>query len=661
MQPDDQAALTGFFAFTAALVTTSLALLVMAKTIVFHPDLAACFATYAVPPAAFKPEPLERLLYVSGLLLFPTSLTGFVLLFRAWASTEAPLFTRKWPGFSPKWLWGTGTAAVFAWAVFVLVKNGSFYVRNSVGLDAVAILAVLAAAALATVTFRLLADGGGEPGARRGRAIATLLRALCLTLIGVVALSSIFGLRSVTNKADYTVSFNAVFHAVVQVFQGKALLVDLNHQYGLYPQFLEPLFRIAGLSVLKFTVVMAALSAGSLLFLFWFLQDVTVNKVVRYLGCAALISGSVLFGAPPQPDAYFQYYPLRIVFPSLVVFLLHRALRRRAAGWYYASLTAAALAVLWNPDTGLVVFAAWTGTMVFDAFCRREFRRALHHVLQAGAALVLAYLFFATYLDVRYGSWPRLVQQLSYLDLFYRCGCMMEPMPFAHPWTIVLLVYAAGLLRAVWALVEGKASVRASTVFFLCVMGGGLFSYYQGRSVDATLLPYPAVLVTVLFADSLAHRIRGAGAWSDRLLLAGILFAWTLSLVGLGRNLPGLYANTRDRLARALGGEETAVIRGIAMLKRNVTPGQEVLMLSGFSGIFSLETDTRSPPLGLPGGNELILREDYRRLERYLNSPDTTTVVIDPSIRNDIVGTQIYRAFRIKEYNSDLLLSVLVR
>jgi len=44
----------------------------------------------------------------------------------------------------------------------------------------------------------------------------------------------------------YTDHFNANFHSIVQVVQGKTLLVDLTNQYGFYPYFLEPVFRLAG-------------------------------------------------------------------------------------------------------------------------------------------------------------------------------------------------------------------------------------------------------------------------------------------------------------------------------------------------------------------------------------------------------------------------------
>ena len=660
MRPEERASLTGFLAFAAALATTGAALVVMSATIDVHTDIAACLDVYTVPLAALKPEPLERALFVSGLFLFPGCLLLFASLLHPGAGRASVRPSAWQASLSPRVLWGAGTVAVFAWSLFVLAVNGSFYLRHSIGLDRGGLLALGAAAALTGVVFRRLVIGGGDPDAAADRLFVALLRALCLTLIGAVAAASIFGLGAVTNAPDYIVSFNAVFHAMVQVFQGRALLVNLNHQYGLYPHFLEPLFRIIGLSVLSYTIVMAALNAASLLLLYRFLVEIAENRIVRHLGCAALISGSLLYGAPPRPNAYFQYFPVRFFFPALVVFLLHRALQRRTAGWYVASLAAASLAVLWNLDTGLVVFAAWTATMAFDACCAREFRKALLHVLRACAALALTYALFAVYLFLRYGSWPNLAQQFCYQDLFYLCGFMMEPMPLAHPWTVVLLVCAAGLVRPVMALVTGTGSLRISMSFFLSVAGAGLFSYYQGRSVDSNLLFYPAILITVLFVDTLSRRVNKPGAGSDKLLLAGILLVWSVSIAGLGRNLPGLYAGTQERLSATFANGETRVTRSIAMLKRHLAPGQRVLMISGLSGIFYLETDTRSP-LMLPSTLELVLTQDYLALATYLSLPETSVVVIDSTNSDNALNAAVYENFRIKEYNRDLLLSVLVK
>ena len=68
-----------------------------------------------------------------------------------------------------------------------------------------------------------------------------------------------------TDKGLYSgeLHFTAVFFPVVQVYEGKGLLMNCASQYGLYPQLLLPLFRVISLSILTFTLVMGLLTAAS--------------------------------------------------------------------------------------------------------------------------------------------------------------------------------------------------------------------------------------------------------------------------------------------------------------------------------------------------------------------------------------------------------------
>ena len=79
-----------------------------------------------------------------------------------------------------------------------------------------------------------------------------------------MALIILVSIATVFNEADPFVPgghFLAYFDSVVQVFLGKTLLVDMAPQYGLYALLLKPLFKVIGLSVLNFTLVMAGLKA----------------------------------------------------------------------------------------------------------------------------------------------------------------------------------------------------------------------------------------------------------------------------------------------------------------------------------------------------------------------------------------------------------------
>src|SRR5262249_45929703 len=102
------------------------------------------------------------------------------------------------------------------------------------------------------------------------RAVKWLAHGLAFALVAVVALACLFDEHN-----DYSSNwhFTAVFSSVVQVHFGKALLINAQGQYGLYAHFLQPLFALVGLSVLKFTLVMGLLLAASYVALWVFLQE----------------------------------------------------------------------------------------------------------------------------------------------------------------------------------------------------------------------------------------------------------------------------------------------------------------------------------------------------------------------------------------------------
>ncbi|MBF0442346.1 MAG: hypothetical protein HQK54_10610 [Oligoflexales bacterium] len=98
------------------------------------------------------------------------------------------------------------------------------------------------------------------------RFVLYFLDAWVIILILGAFLISIFG-----KGFPYATHFHfaAVFHPVHSVWSGKALLVNAISQYGLYPQFLEPVFRVIGLDVARFTLVMGLLVTVRYLFVFF--------------------------------------------------------------------------------------------------------------------------------------------------------------------------------------------------------------------------------------------------------------------------------------------------------------------------------------------------------------------------------------------------------
>ena len=157
----------------------------------------------------------------------------------------------------------------------------------------------------------------------------TFTHAAALILILLMASLHIFGekcpyvwIRSPFGWGDH---FSAVYHPTVQVALGRTILIDQASQYGLFPHFLAPIFALIGPGVLGFTLVMAALVAIVLAMIWAFLARGVGNRVVALIGLLAVI-GNGSFILIEMKDVYFQYLPIRMVFPAASLWLCGRFL-----------------------------------------------------------------------------------------------------------------------------------------------------------------------------------------------------------------------------------------------------------------------------------------------------------------------------------------------
>jgi hypothetical protein len=275
----------------------------------------------------------------------------------------------------------------------------------------------------------------------------------------------VFSLDSVTNNQAFVVSFGAVFHTMVQVFLGKQILVDFPHQYGMYPQFLVPLFRLVGLSVLKYTVVMGLLQAFAFWLIYRFLKKATVNPVGAALGFSGRITFSFLLGRVATTEYYFQYHPLRFIFPAGAIFLTHRYFARPNRRLYYLVFVLSSVAVLWNFDTGVMVFCAWVLTLCYAELPVRRPGPILAHLGRGLAVFGGVFALFNLLVFLVYRRLPDYGGFFHFLQIF-KLGLLHIRCPWSASGTSGLVCF--GSIAAIHASC-GRAIVRARMYLFLAL------------------------------------------------------------------------------------------------------------------------------------------------------------------------------------------------
>jgi len=420
-----------------------------------------------------------------------------------------------------------------------------------------------------------------------------------------------------------------------QLFLGKALFVDFPNQYGLYPYILEPIFRLVGLTVFNFTLTMSILLAAAFFSLYIFTIKIADNKIIASLGFSGILFYNYLSEQIPiEYDPYFQYFPLRILFPSLIILTAYFYFKDKNVKFYYLSFFISILSMFWNLETGIIVFLTWLITLAYQEILENPISsaliRILKHITISISLLSITVIIFIAYIDIRFGSSPLFSNLIEYQKIFYSAGFAMIPMSLIHPWNLVILIYAVGIAHSARYLITGNNSIKTKMIFFLSILGTGVFIYYQGRSHDLNLcnVCYPALLLLIMCMDDLYNKIFHTINGSKNITLMhlaifiGIFIFFVsadISLLSNSRDV-GERINTRfDSLLRA---EPTEITNNSDFIKNHTTPKEKVLIISGNGGVYHTQSETLSPFNG-PGFTELLLRKDYNNLLNLISDNES--------------------------------------
>jgi len=566
-------------------------------------------------PTACRPEPAERTTFLLSGVGLPVALFGLCWLTRRWGAPADP---------RPRWVTVLRVVAEAVLAVGLLavayaaVAGDEFYhLRTNLFCVYPILGAMLFLVAFAALFWPQ----------RFARWVRWTGWAAVVAVAGVVVYASVFDERHPYASSYH---FNALYASVVSANQGRVLTVDTLNQYGLYAQLLQPVFKLTGLSVTSFTAVIGGLTAVSYVAVWTGLVRVTRNPWVALFGLLALVFFNWLLPLEVSSlDWYFQYRPLRILFPMLS-FAAAVQYHHRPSRWlYWVSLIGLGVGVLWNLDAGLPALVAWVGGRGLTAVARQGRWAAVRTIALDGAAAVAACgAVLAGYVAAVYfssGAVPDFRQMILFQKTFYVTGLAMLPMPMPGTWVLVGLVYLSGFVFAIRSALAGDASPRAHAAFVLSLLGIALFSYYQGRSHPAVLLSaaWPAVPLAAVLLDELAARPKQLVRPLH--LAAAALIVWTLA-IGAG-SLPFRMTDLQAVLAVEKGKQEHPVTRAVEFIRQHTEPGEEVLIFSKKDGLLHQLTGTKS--LARCSYNELVHNAELDEIKSRLNRGRATKVFRD--------------------------------
>jgi len=291
-------------------------------------------------------------------------------------------------------------------------------------------------------------------------------------------------------------NLSVVIHPVIQVYYGKAVLIDQKTQYGLYAQILEPVFHLlGGISIFKFSLIMAFLIFLSMMSIGLFLLN-SVHPILAFIGFCATIFFNYFAGTLWPHELYYQYYPIRTIIPTLTFILSWYYFHSPSLNKYIGMLIFLSIGVIWNLDVGVFALFAF----VLSASYHTRFRHILTNFARAALVFGSVLGIFLFYLRLRYHVWPDPAEIISAQKLFLS-GATLE---LNRLWTIIVLIYLAGLVYAAKNLVLRQTSIQSSMVLLTSILGLGIFTYSLNNPHDAVLTncAYPAIIILVVLTHS---------------------------------------------------------------------------------------------------------------------------------------------------------------
>ncbi len=434
--------------------------------------------------------------------------------------------------------------------------------------------------------------------------------------------------------------FSAIYSSMMQVHGGKVALNDFSPTYGLYAHLLHPLFHYVELTPRSFSWLMAMMCFMSCCFLALFLESALKSRFIKTVGMIC-VSGLLCFYRPfpIHGDPYFQYFPLRVFFPSLYL---------ASAGFYFLRPNRTGLiitsvitwvACLFNLDSGLFCIGSWLLCLPYIHRTLRPLRNSYLGVALSGACVVSLY---ALGIRIGFGVWPELWNLGVVAKLFSYYGYWMHPMPLIGAWLIYVLCTLFGLSVSVGFGFWGNRSEKQewSFLWLISLMALAGFSYYQGRSVPGNLIAssYFVFLGLLILLDRLwsQPRLIARSAGVSLFAVLWMLLCMPVSYLAIGTL--GLMGDMIPQVSQRIVASGK-ISEEFAYLTQVIPQGSKMIALTWASPL--IHGITHAPPAAIDSIAEIVTVRDNNLLLQSLQFKEAEYIVQDRSAEKDPLAVAV--------------------
>jgi hypothetical protein len=316
-----------------------------------------------------------------------------------------------------------------------------------------------------------------------------------IVFIGVLlTVTSVVWSLVYTDRSNY--HFNVVLFPLAAINSDSPFipLVDdgFKSLYGGYYLWLGLLSRLMGNSLLSITIVVCSLIALQIILYYLIAKAICKNPLIRILVFISCLFWSYFYGKVVSQDLYFQYFPLRTLFPCLLLVTLLYVSERQFIDKAIFSLKfltlnlrdllldfIVAMALLSNFDSGISVLIMYFFIYIWNEFKIDGFSAKNMIKRLTGFSINLIIIIFIIIFCFRILS-GEFINFYNYIGSTLKFGSGFLGLPFPdNIWMIFMVVYGFNVIQSFQSSIEDK---NAKYRFVIAIWGIVSLLYFVNRS-----------------------------------------------------------------------------------------------------------------------------------------------------------------------------------
>ncbi|WP_307970762.1 hypothetical protein [uncultured Brachyspira sp.] len=287
---------------------------------------------------------------------------------------------------------------------------------------------------------------------------------------------------SILDNYHYSSHFNSVFYVANSIPYSK----NMYSIHGHYALFMFPFFKIFGLSVKSYSLLISILSGITSICIISTIFILIKNSFYRIIGIL-----TTLFFLFTISQNYYSVFPLKLFFPSIMILYISIINISKNKLSFIIGYILASLGILWGADTGLVCLGALVSTYIYDLDFKDKklYYNIILHIILAILSVLLALLILNICNVFVLGGKVQTIKDLLF-PLFTGQSKYTESNTryVIGYWIITIILFLFSFLYYLKDMRifnfgnNTKIKPHSPTIIYCSICGLGLYCYYINRS-----------------------------------------------------------------------------------------------------------------------------------------------------------------------------------